>query len=124
LRLPKKSVAPYTDSVDLVGFLKQERVVRGAIEAKADRAAKPGRAITTGDRVLVTYLQPASISKNRFGIEEDIVVEKGVNPLAFLLDAMPVAEKEVRRRGRPAKVTQEVQEEPEHDPADSIGEDA
>lgn len=104
LRLPKKSIAPYTDAVDLVGFLKQDRIVRGATEAKPDRAAKPGRAITTGDRVLVTYLQPASLSKNRFGIEEDISVQKGVNPLAFLLDepktpkkakAAPVADDEI-----------------------------
>lgn len=103
LRLPKKSIAPYTDAVDLVGFLKQERIVRGATEAKPDRAAKPGRAVTTGDRVLVTYLQPASLSKNRFGIEDDITVQKGVNPLAFLLEEpakpkkakpVPVAEDE------------------------------
>lgn len=82
LRLPKKSMAPYLDSVDCVGFLKQERIVRGAVEAKNDRAAKPGRAITTGDRVLVTYLTPASASKNRYGITDDLAVEKGVNPLA------------------------------------------
>lgn len=89
LRLPKKSIAPYTDSTDLVGFLKQERIVRGAVEAKSDRAAKPGKAITTGDRVLVTYLQPASLSKNRFGIEDDLPVQKGVNPLGFLLEDAP-----------------------------------
>jgi len=96
LRLPKKSVAPYTDATDLVGFLKQERIVRGAVEAKADRAAKPGKAITTGDRVLVTYLQPASLSKNRFGIEDDLPVAKGVNPLGFLLEDSPKRQRKVK----------------------------
>lgn len=91
LRLPKKSMATYLDSVDLVGFLKQHRVVKGATEAKSDRAAKPGRAISSGDRVLVTYLDPANVSKNRFGIEEDIDVVKGENPLAPWL--MPVVSK-------------------------------
>jgi len=101
LRLPKKSIAPYTDSTDLVGFLKQERIVRGAVEAKSDRAAKPGKAITTGDRVLVTYLQPASLSKNRFGIEDDLPVTKGVNPLAFLLEEAPA---KAARKAKPAVV--------------------
>lgn len=90
LRLPKKSMAPYLDSVDLVGFLKQERIVRGAVEAKGDnQRAKPGRAITSGDRVLVTYLNPAMASKNRYGITEDLEVEKGKNPLAPYLKATP-----------------------------------
>lgn len=104
LRLPKKSLAPYLDSVDLVGFLKQERIVRGAVEAKGDRGAKPGRAITSGDRVLVTYLTPAMASKNRYGITEDIDVVKGENPLAAYigLDAP-----------KPAPVIEEANEEEE-----------
>jgi len=97
LRLPKKSMAPYLDSVDCVGFLKQERIVRGAVEAKSDRAAKPGRAITTGDRVLVTYLTPASASKNRYGITDDLAVEKGVNPLADWIGLKPAAKKRPRK---------------------------
>lgn len=82
LRLPKKSMAPYLDSVDCVAFLKQDRIVRGAVEAKGERGAKPGRAISSGDRVLVTYLTPAMASKNRYGITEDLDVVKGQNPLA------------------------------------------
>lgn len=97
LRLPKKSMAPYLDSVDCVGFLKQERIVRGAVEAKNDRAAKPGRAITTGDRVLVTYLTPASASKNRYGITDDLAVEKGVNPLADWIGLKPATKKRPRK---------------------------
>lgn len=114
LRLPKKSIAPYTDSTDLVGFLKQERIVRGAVEAKSDRAAKPGKAITTGDRVLVTYLQPASLSKNRFGIEDDLVVTKGVNPLAFLLEDEP------KGRRKKAEPTPTEAEDETTDPTDFV----
>lgn len=107
LRLPKKSMATYLDSVDLVGFLKQHRVVKGATEAKNDRGAKPGRAIGSGDRVLVTYLDPANVSKNRFGIEDDIDVEKGVNPLAqWVQDIAPAKEKPKARRA-----AEEVNEE-------------
>lgn len=130
LRLPKKSTAPYLDSVDLVGFLKQDRVVRGATEAKGDRAGKAGRAITSGDRVLVTYLTPACASKNRFGITEDIDVVKGENPLAPWLPQVP------KKRGRPAKSNytaiaqdagpgvaaafQDLESDDDHDPADAV----
>lgn len=74
LRLPGKSMAPYVDNVDLVGFLKQATIVRG------DEGSK--KAITTGDRVLVTYMTPATVAKNRLGITEDIDVVPGKNPLA------------------------------------------
>jgi len=82
LRLPKKSLAPYLDQTEFVGFLKQDRIVRGAIEAKGDRGAKPGKAITSNDRVLVSYLNPANCAKNRYGITDDLDVVKGENPLA------------------------------------------
>lgn len=108
LRLPKKSMAPYLDSVDLVGFLKQERVVRGAVEAKNDRAAKPGRAITSGDRVLVTYLQPASSSKNRYGITEDIDVVKGENPLAPWIGLAEQAKKRRKAKAQPETEPNEI----------------
>jgi hypothetical protein len=71
-------MAPYVDNVDLVGFLKQEVALRGEDGQK--------KAITTGDRVLVTYMTPATVAKNRFGIEDDLPVEKGVNPLGFLIE--------------------------------------
>jgi len=78
LRLPGKSMAPYVDNVDLVGFLRQAVILKGEEGAK--------KAITSGDRVLVTYMTPATVAKNRFGIEDDLPVEKGVNPLAFLIE--------------------------------------
>lgn len=73
LRLNKKSVAPYVDDVDLVGFLKLETYTMGDGERK--------KAISDGVRLLITYTTAANISKNRYGIVADLPVEIGVNPL-------------------------------------------
>lgn len=74
LRLSDKSIAPYVDSVDLVGFLKQSTIMTGEETARKVK--------TTGDISLVTYLNPAFVSKNRLGIKEDLDVKHGENPLA------------------------------------------
>lgn len=74
IRLHKKSEPYYIDQVDLVGFLKMETLVKGG-----DGERK--RAITTGARLLTCYMTPACVSKNRFGITEDLEVPKGQNPL-------------------------------------------
>lgn len=73
LRLHKKSIRHYVDSVDLVGFIKQETILRGEEGQK--------KAITTNGRVLVAYLTPANVSKNRMGITEDLPFEFGENPI-------------------------------------------
>jgi hypothetical protein len=73
LRLSKKSVAPYVDDSDLVGFIKLQTFYMGDGDRK--------KAISNGDRVLVTYATAASVSKNRFGITSDIPVVAGQNPL-------------------------------------------
>ena len=75
LRLYSKSMTPYVDSVDVVGFIKQATAIIG-------RDGEHKRAVATGERVLVTYLTPVAITKNRIGIEEDIPLERGVNPFA------------------------------------------
>lgn len=74
LRLSNKSIAPYVDSVDLVGFLKQATILVGEDGSK--------KAKTTGDVVLVTYLTPAFVTKNRLGIKDELDVKHGENPLA------------------------------------------
>lgn len=73
LRLGKRSVAPYVDDSDMVGFLKLETFTQGDGERK--------KAISDGTRLLVTYATAANISKNRYGITEDLEVEQGKNPL-------------------------------------------
>lgn len=77
LRLGKKSMAPYVDDCDLVGFLKLRTFTKGDGEKK--------KAISDGQRVLVTYTVAANVSKNRYGIEEDLIIGKGENPLIDLI---------------------------------------
>lgn len=73
LRLHRRSVAPYTDDVDAVGFIKLQTFTHGDGERK--------KAVSTGERVLVCYATASCISKNRFGIADDLPVPYGVNPL-------------------------------------------
>ena len=89
LRLHKKSMKSYVDDVDLVGFLKQATILTGEGENKKAR--------TTGDIVLVTYLTPSSVAKNRLGIRDDIEVKHGENPLAgYVQGGSAVKKKEVK----------------------------
>ena len=74
LRLGKRSVAPYTDDVDLVGYLKLETHTMGDGERK--------KAISDGTRILTAYTTASNISKNRFHITDDLEVAEGDNPLA------------------------------------------
>jgi len=73
LRLGKRSVSPYLDNVDLVGFIKLETYTFGDGERK--------KATSTGNRLMVTYTTAANVSKNRYGITEDLPVAFGKNPL-------------------------------------------
>lgn len=73
LRLGKRSVAPYTDDVDLVGYLKLETHTMGDGERK--------KAISDGTRILTAYTTAANVSKNRFHITDDLEVAEGENPL-------------------------------------------
>ncbi len=85
LRLGKKSVAPYVDDSDVVGFIKLQTYTSGDGERK--------KAISTGARLLVTYATASNISKNRYGITEDLPMEEGVNPLADIIPSLRVEEK-------------------------------
>jgi hypothetical protein len=80
LRLGKKSTAPYVDDVSLVGYLKLETHTMGDGERK--------KAISDGTRLLVTYTTAANISKNRYGITEDLVVTEGQNPLTQFIPSL------------------------------------
>jgi len=80
LRLGKKSTAPYVDDSDVVGFLKLETFTTGDGERK--------KAISDGTRVLVTYATAANISKNRFGIKDDLIVKQGENPLVNYIEVL------------------------------------
>ncbi|AIM40819.1 Sak4-like ssDNA annealing protein [Idiomarinaceae phage Phi1M2-2] len=79
LRLHKKSMAHYVDNVDLVAYLKLETFTTGDGDRK--------KAISSGNRIAVCYTSAAQVSKNRFGIIEDIDVPHRVNPF---LEFIPV----------------------------------
>lgn len=80
LRLGKKSVAPYVDDSDVVGFLKLQTYTTGDGDRK--------KAISDGSRLLVTYATASNVSKNRFGINEDLLVEQGKNPLVAIVPSL------------------------------------
>ena len=81
VRMNKRSQAPYIDDSDLVGFIKLQTFYRGE-----DGERK--KATSTGARQLVTYATANNISKNRYGIEQDLMLEKGKNPLVGIVPAL------------------------------------
>lgn len=70
-----KSLPPYLDDVDMVGFLRQRIFLKGE-----DGERK--QAVSTEDRELVCHLTAANVSKNAYGIKAPITVKLGENPLA------------------------------------------
>lgn len=80
LRLSKKSMAPYVDDSDVVGFLRLQTFTTGDGERK--------KAISDGTRELITYATAASVSKNRFGITEPLIVKQGENPLVGIIGSL------------------------------------
>ncbi|MNY57634.1 hypothetical protein D3C86_1938670 [compost metagenome] len=79
----KNSVCHYVDNVDLVGHLKLETFVTGEEKKKA---------ISDGTRVMVAHTMASCVSKNRYGITEEIHVPEGENPL---IPFIPFFNKEV-----------------------------
>ena len=81
LRLPAKSLPPYVDDVDVVGFLKLVTYTKG------DEGERK-KAISTGDRQLIIHASAANVSKNRYGVTEAIEFIAGENPLAQVIPAL------------------------------------
>ena len=81
LRLPAKSLPPYVDDVDVVGFIRLETYTKG------DEGERK-KAISTGDRQLVVHATASNVSKNRFHITEPLDLPEGVNPLAAFIPTL------------------------------------
>jgi len=81
LRLPPKSMPPYVDDVDVVGFVKLVMFTKG------DEGERK-KAISTGDRQLIVHAASANVSKNRYGVTEPLDFVPGVNPLAAVIPAL------------------------------------
>lgn len=81
LRLHKKSMTHYTDNVDMVAYIKLQTFTRG-------EEGERKKAISTGVRVAVCQTAASCISKNRYGITDDIVLEQGVNPFIGIIPSL------------------------------------
>jgi len=79
-RMNKRSVSHYSDDVDVVAFIKLKTFTSGDGNRK--------RATTTGERIITCYPTPNHISKNRYGISNDLVFVQGTNPLADYVPAL------------------------------------
>lgn len=82
LRMHKKSQSPYVDDSDVVGFIKLRSFTRNSEERRS------GQVISDGTRVLVCHAAASCVSKNRYGIEEELEVVKGQNPLAAYIPSL------------------------------------
>lgn len=76
IRMNKRSVSHYSDNVDMVGFIKLKRFLKG------DSDDKVKRAISNGERIITCYPVASHISKNRFGISQDLPFTFDGNPFS------------------------------------------
>jgi len=74
VKLHHKSMVHYIDNVDLVAYLKLRTYVTEGKDKKRNMAT------TDGNRIITCYKTPNHVSKNRFGIKEDIDFVLGTNP--------------------------------------------
>lgn len=84
MRIHKKSIGYYTDFVSLVGLLKLQTMVD----------QDTGKARSFGDRIMIVDKRASSITKNRYGITDDIDVAEGQNPLLDLIPYFTKTEQE------------------------------
>lgn len=80
LRLGKKSIAHYVDDVDAVALVKLETFFTGDGDRK--------KAISSGERVICMNATSSSVTKNRYGVTEDIRFEQGVNPFTNIIKVL------------------------------------
>lgn len=73
LRMHAKSQSHYSDDLDLVGYIKLNTFVTGT----GDKM----KATTDGSRALVCCPTPSNVSKNRYGITQELPLGAGDNPL-------------------------------------------
>lgn len=80
LRMNKRSVSHYSDDVDVVAFVKMKTLTRGTGERL--------KAFTDGSRIITCHPTPDHISKNRYGIDQDLTYPPSTNPFAGIIPAL------------------------------------
>lgn len=92
LRLHPKCQSPYVDNVDLVGYLKLE------MHGKRRDGDDMVKVISDGTRILSCHTQAANVSKNRYGIKDNLYVEPGENPLYDWVPSLAATREEYDQR--------------------------
>jgi len=82
----EKSEVHYLNNSDVIGYLDLKVMIKETKDKKI-------QAVTSNQRVLKVNTSASHVSGNRYGITEDLIVEKGVNPLAQYLTASRVEDK-------------------------------
>ena len=80
LDMHEDSASHYLNNSDIIGFLDQKTFTREGEDGKVKVAS-------TDQRILKVRSSAAHVSGNRYGITEDLIVEKGKNPLEQYLRA-------------------------------------
>lgn len=79
LKITNKAKYHYVDNVDMVGYMKVDSMIQ-----PSDNKDKVSKITTLNTRSIVCRSNLAYVTKNRYGIEQDIPVVLGENPFAFL----------------------------------------
>ena len=81
LQIHKKARGPFVDGVDILAYMTIEMYTKGGDGEKV-------KAISNGQRLIRCTTNPSSDAKNRYDIESDIPVTKGVNPFFEYVPAL------------------------------------
>lgn len=79
LALHAKSAPHYVNNVDMVAYIRLETFIK-----KSKELGAKAKAVSDGRRIAICHTDAAQISKNRFGIEEPVQIEKGKCPFNFI----------------------------------------
>lgn len=80
LDMHEDSASHFLNNSDIIGFLDQKTLTREGDDGRIKVAS-------TDQRILKVKSSAAHVSGNRYGITDDLIVEKGVNPLLKYLNA-------------------------------------
>lgn len=84
MEMHPKSSAVYINNSDMVGYIKKEAFITGTTTDKKGQVTKYGRAMQTGERILITNGDGQTgyiAAKNRYGMPNEIPLPFGENPL-------------------------------------------